>query len=95
VTHYDVILKQLLLQDMTAIKEMLSAIVTAMIGVHLLRSMGFLSLVSKSGSVGSTVIGSLIFGVGFALLRYCSGTAIGAMGQGSLDAVVGALGLMA
>jgi hypothetical protein len=33
----------------------------------------------------------LIFGVGFAVLGYCPGTLVGAIGQGSLDALFGGL----
>lgn len=45
----------------------------------------------KPGSVGSTVIGGLIFGVGFGILGYCPGTMVGAVGQGSLDALFGGI----
>jgi len=89
VTTYDVIINQLLLNDFTVVKIMLSAVLTGMIGVHLLRSMGLAQLHPKPGSAGSTVIGGLIFGVGFGTLGYCPGTAAGAIGQGSLDALLG------
>jgi len=89
VTRYEVIMGQLLLQDWTVLKVMLSAVVTGMVGVYALRIPGLVQLHRKSGSVGSTVIGGLIFGVGFALLGYCPGTMAGAAGQGSLDALVG------
>ncbi len=89
VTNYDVILGQLLLTDFTMIKVMLSAVVTGMIGVYALRSLGLARLQPKSGSVGSTVVGGLLFGVGFAVLGYCPGTISGAIGQGSLDALIG------
>ncbi|MEJ5310799.1 MAG: DUF6691 family protein [Anaerolineae bacterium] len=89
VTNYDVILGQLLLTDFTMLKVMLSAVVTGMIGVHALRSLGLARLHPKSGSVGRTVVGGLIFGVGFAVLGYCPGTISGAIGQGSLDALIG------
>jgi hypothetical protein len=73
---------------------MLSAMVTGMIGVYLLRGMGMAQLHSKPGSLGSTVIGGLIFGVGFGILGYCPGTMVGAVGQGSLDALFGGIGGM-
>src|SRR4030066_1285170 len=91
VTKYDVIIGQLLLADFTVIKIMLSAVVTGMIGVHLLRSLGLAQLHPKPGSFGSSVIGGLIFGVGFALLGYCPGTIAGAVGQGSLDGLFGGM----
>lgn len=92
VTRYDVILGQLLLADFTVFKVMASAVITGMIGVHLLRSRGFVSLHPKAGSWGSSALGGLIFGTGFALLGYCPGTVAGAVGQGSIDALAGGVG---
>lgn len=95
VTRYEVIMGQLLLTDWTVAKVMLSAVVSGMLGVYLLRIPGLVRLHKKSGSVGSTVIGGLIFGIGFALLGYCPGTLAGAAGQGSLDALLGgAVGML-
>jgi len=91
VTKYDVIISQLLLTNFTVVKVMLSAVVTGMIGVHLFRSLGWVALHPKTGSIGSSVIGGLIFGVGFALLGYCPGTIAGAVGQGSLDGLLGGM----
>jgi uncharacterized membrane protein YedE/YeeE len=91
VTRYDVIIGQLLLTDFTVIKVMLSAVVAGMIGVHLLRDLGLAQLHPKPGSLGSSLVGGLIFGVGFGLLGYCPGTLAGAIGQGSLDALLGGL----
>jgi len=91
VTEYDVIIGQLLLTDFTVVKIMLSAVATGMVGVHLLRSLGLAALHPKPGSFGSSVIGGLVFGIGFGLLGYCPGTLAGAVGQGSLDALFGGL----
>jgi uncharacterized membrane protein YedE/YeeE len=90
-TQYDVIIGQLLLSDFTVVKIMLSAMVTGMIGVYFFRGLGMAQLHSKPGSLGSTVVGGLIFGVGFGLLGYCPGTMAGAVGQGSLDALFGGI----
>lgn len=89
VTKYDVILGQLLLTDFTVLKIMLSAVITGMLGIYLMKSLGWVELQPKSGSVGINVIGGLIFGVGFAVLGYCPGTIAGAIGNGFLDALVG------
>jgi hypothetical protein len=91
VTKYDVIIGQLLLEDFTVIKIMLSAVVTGMIGIHLMKSLGWVQLKPKSGSWGKNGIGGLIFGLGFALLGYCPGTIAGAIGNGYLDALTGGL----
>jgi len=90
-TKYDVIVGQLLLTDFTVLKIMLSAVATGMIGIYFMKSMGWIKLSLKSGSVGMNVIGALIFGVGFAVLGYCPGTIAGAIGNGYLDAITGGL----
>lgn len=89
VTRYGIIMGQLLLRDWSVVKIILTAIVTGMLGVHVILALGLATPHRKAGSVGSTVIGGLIFGVGFGLLGYCPGTATGAVGQGSVDALVG------
>jgi uncharacterized protein len=89
VTRYDMIIAQLAMQDFTVIKVMMSAVVTGMIGVYALVGLGLAELHPKPGSLGATAVGGLIFGLGFGLLGYCPGTAIGAVGQGSLDALFG------
>ena len=89
VTRYDVIVGQLLFEDFTVLKVMLSAVIVGMVGVHLLRSLGLAELHPKPGSLGATAVGGLLFGLGFGLLGYCPGTVAGAVGNGHLDALVG------
>jgi len=89
VTNYDVIIGQLLLTDFTVVRIMLSAVLVGTLGVHLLTAMGWARLHPKPGSIGMSVLGGLIFGVGFGLLGYCPGTVAGAVGQGCLDALFG------
>lgn len=91
-TKYHIILGQLLLTDFTVVKIMLSAVITGMLGVHLLRSLGLAKLHPKPGSIGTSVIGGLIFGIGFAVLGYCPGTIAGAVGQGAIDSLIGGVG---
>ncbi len=83
---------QLLLQDFTVLKVMLTAIVTGMIGVYAMRGKGWIKLHKKAGSLGTNIPGPLIFGIGFGLLGYCPGTAVGAVAHGALDALVGGIG---
>lgn len=90
-TKYDVIIGQFLLTDFTIVKIMLSAVAIGMIGIHAMKTLGWVKLSPKSGSAGMNIIGGLIFGVGFALLGYCPGTIAGAVGNGYLDALVGGL----
>ena len=82
-TRYEVILGQLLLTDFTVLKIMLTAVLVGMPGVYAMKEMGWVSLAPKSGSLGMNVIGGLIFGAGFALLGYCPGTIVGAIGSGA------------
>jgi hypothetical protein len=89
VTDYDIIIGQLLLEDFTVVKIMLSAVIVGMLGVYALRSLGYAQLHPKPGSVGKSLVGGLIFGAGFAILGYCPGTVMGAVGQGQLDALCG------
>jgi len=89
VTRYEVIMGQLLLVDFTVVKVMLSAVLTGMLGIQVLLHLQLVVLHPKHGSLGATAIGGLIFGLGFGLLGYCPGTAAGAVGQGSLDALFG------
>jgi len=92
VTNYNVIIGQLLLTDFTVLKVMLSAVIVGMIGYHFLKHTGYVQSHAAEGTIGSNVIGGLIFGVGFALLGYCPGTVAGAVGTGALDALIGGFG---
>jgi hypothetical protein len=89
VTRYEVIMAQLLLQDFTVLKIILTAVITGMAGVYLLNRAGLVEYNIKAGSAGASAFGGLVFGTGMALLGYCPGTNAGAVGQGSLDALLG------
>ncbi|MBE7444038.1 MAG: YeeE/YedE family protein [Planctomycetia bacterium] len=82
-TKYDVIVGQLLLNDFTVLKIMLSAVLIGLIGIHAMKTLGWVELYPKSSSAGMNIIGGLIFGVGFAVLGYCPGTIAGAIGNGA------------
>ncbi|MBN1550329.1 YeeE/YedE family protein [bacterium] len=91
VTRYDVIIGQLLFKDWTVVRVMLTAVLTGTLGFHLLKTANLATFHLKPGSIGMSIIGGLIFGVGFAVLGYCPGTVAGAVGQGSLDALFGGI----
>ena len=95
VGKFNVLIGQLLLQDFTVAKVMLTAIVVGMIGVFTLHHFGKVKLHLKPTRIGANVIGGLLFGAGFALLGYCPGTVAVALGQGSWDALFGIAGLVA
>ncbi|MFW5870460.1 MAG: YeeE/YedE thiosulfate transporter family protein [Candidatus Sumerlaeota bacterium] len=92
VTRYEIIMGQLLLVDWTVVKIIFTAVVVGTLGVHILISLGLAQYHKKPGSWGRTAIGGLIFGLGFGVLGYCPGTGMGAVGQGSIDALVGGVG---
>ncbi len=92
---FQVLIGQLLLQNWTVAKIMLTAIVVGMIGVFTLNHFAKVNLHIKPTRVGANIIGGLLFGVGFALMGYCPGTAAVAVGQGSWDALFGIAGLIA
>jgi uncharacterized protein len=94
VTRYKILMGQLLMEDFTVLKIILTAVAVGMVGVYAMKQAGWIELHKKNGSMGTTIPGSLIFGVGFGLLGYCPGTSIGAFGHGSLDALVGGIGGM-
>jgi hypothetical protein len=91
VTTFSVIEGQLLLTDFTVLKLMLSAVIVGMAGFHLLKHFGHVQSHAAPGTIGSNVIGGLIFGIGFALLGYCPGTVAGAAGTGAMDALFGGM----
>ena len=96
VVKYERIVGALRLQDFTIIKFMLSAILVGMVGIYLMKDLGLIELRIKSTVLGANIIGGLVFGIGFGLLGYCPGTAMGAVGEGRMDAFWGGiLGMLA
>ena len=95
VAKYHILVGVLLLEDLTVVKVMLSAIVVGMLGVFALQRSGKVALHVKPTRYAANILGGLIFGVGFALLGYCPGTAAAALGQGNYDALFGIVGLLA
>lgn len=84
----------MLLKDMTIVKFMLSAIIVGTVGIHLLVSAGVVELQIKATHVGANLIGGLLFGAGWAVMGYCPGTSVGALGEGRWHAVWAILGML-
>ena len=80
---------------MTILKFMLTAIFVSSVGIYLLKDLGLVKLSIKSTVLGATIIGGLIFGLGWGLLGYCPGTSMGAIGEGRWDGLWGLLGMLA
>lgn len=96
VTRFNTIVGQFLLKDFTVIKVMLTAVIVGGIGVYLMLQAGMIDgLHVKKAELLGNVLGGLIFGVGMAILGYCPGTGVAAIGDGSRDAVAGVLGMLA
>lgn len=95
VAKYNVLIGQLLLQDFTVVKIMVSAIIVGMAGIFTLNHFAKVNLHIKPTRIGAQTIGGLLFGAGFALIAYCPGTGAAALGQGSWDVLFGFAGLMA
>jgi hypothetical protein len=91
---YHILIGQLLFQDWTVAKIMGTAIVVGMIGIFPLHHFGKVNLHLKPTKLASNITGGLLFGVGFALVGYCPGTAAAAVGQGSWDALFAMAGLV-
>jgi len=95
VIRYDKQLAALRFKDFTILKFMMSAIIVGMIGTYFLYDQGLVKLSIKPTILGGTITGGVLFGVGWALLGYCPGTSVGALGEGRTDALWGILGAVA
>ncbi len=91
---FHILIGQLLLQDWTVAKIMLSAIIVGMLGIYPLHRAAKVNLHLKPTRLFANIAGGLIFGAGFALIGYCPGTAAAALGQGNWDALFGMAGLV-
>jgi len=80
--------------DMSIFKFMLSAIIVAAVGIYILKDFNLIKLSVKGTSVGAQLIGGSLFGIGWGILGYCPGTAIGAVAEGRIDAVWGIFGML-
>jgi len=94
VLRYEKQVSALLLKDMTIFKFMLSAIVVGMFGVLALHDMGLITLNHKAMNVGGVLLGGALFGIGWAVMGYCPGTSVGAMGEGRWPAIFGVIGMV-
>jgi hypothetical protein len=86
---YDRQLGMLRLRDFTLVKLILTAILVGMAGVYFFVDLGVAKLSIKPTVLGANIIGGLIFGLGWGMLGYCPGTAVGATAEGRWDAFWG------
>lgn len=94
VADYNTIVRQFLLKDFTVLRVMLTAIIVGGIGVFLLVQMGYTKFHIKQADLLAITLGAGLFGIGMVLYGYCPGTAVAAIGAGSVHALVGAFGMI-
>ncbi len=85
-------------RDMTVLKVMFTALITAMLGLSLVVALGWNDLESQVYILptlyAAQIVGGLIFGVGFVLSSWCPGTAAVGLASGKLDALVFLVGVI-
>lgn len=94
-TRFRVIVGQFLWADHTVLRTMLTAVAVGSAGVWALHQMWDVPLHIKSAHLLANAVGGVIFGIGMAVLGYCPGTGVAALGDGSRHAVPGVLGMLA
>lgn len=78
-------------RDMTVLKVMFTAVITAMLGLSVVLGMGWIAMDQiylLPTIYGAQVLGGLLFGVGFVASGWCPGTAAVGAASGKLDALV-------
>lgn len=78
-------------RDMTVLKVMFTALVTAMLGLTLARELGIVAegqIFILPTIYGAQIVGGLLFGVGFVMGGWCPGTAAAGAGSGKIDGMV-------
>lgn len=94
VLRFDKQVGAMLLKDMTIFKFMLSAILVGMVGLALLSHAGIIAMSHKPMNLGAVLLGGVLFGVGWAVMGFCPGTSIGAVGEGRWHAVFAIVGMV-
>ena len=84
----------MLLKDMTIIKFMISAVIVGMIGILLMSQMGVITLSHKAMNLGGVLVGGSLFGAGWAIMGFCPGTSVGALGEGRWHAIFAVAGMI-
>jgi hypothetical protein len=74
---------------------MATAAAVGALGSQVLASAGLADKKIKPLNTGGVVLGGTLFGAGMALLGYCPGTTMAAIGGGHRDAMAGAAGMLA
>jgi hypothetical protein len=94
VTRFSTIVGQLLWVDHTVLRTMFTAVAVGSVGVYAMHQLWDVPLHIKSATLLANAVGGVIFGVGMAVLGYCPGTGLGAIGEGSRHAIFGFVGML-
>lgn len=94
VLRFDKQVGAMLLKDMTIFKFMLSAILVGLIGIQLLVGFEIIAVSHKAMNLGAVLVGGALFGSGWAVMGFCPGTSIGALGEGRWHAIFAIAGMM-
>ena len=101
-TEPDVIRRMLLLQEADVFLLMMSAIVTAAVGVRALRALGVRTILDRTPVAWQVVaprrehlIGSISFGLGWSIAATCPGPLAAQIGRGQLAGLFTIAGLLA
>jgi hypothetical protein len=95
-SRYERIVNVFRFRDLAVLKFLLSALVTAAIGIRVLQSLGLAttSVPIPATYLAGNMLGGVVFGVGMALSGFCPGTVAAGAGEGRLDYLIpGGLGL--
>lgn len=95
VCKYDVVTGLFRLNDFTIFRLGAPLMMTLMFLVFFFTDMGVVELHVPKTVIFPQILGGLMFGMAIAILGYCPGTAAGALGEGSLDAIPAMLGMIA
>lgn len=88
---------QFYFRDMTVLKVMFTAIVTAMVGLlylNLIDVLDFAQISLNPTYLWSQILGGAIMGIGFVVGGYCPGTSLVASATGKLDGMIYVAGAM-
>lgn len=94
VTRFHVIVGQFLWRDHTVLRTMLTAVAVGAVGVWAVHLLLDAPLHIKNATLWGNAVGGIIFGIGMAILGYCPGTGVAALGDGSRHAWPGVLGML-
>jgi hypothetical protein len=94
-SRYDRVVNVFRLRDFALLEFLLTALVTAAIGIRVVRAFDpAVDVPIPTTYLAGNLAGGLVFGVGMALSGFCPGTIAAGAGEGRLDYLIpGALGL--